>query len=89
MIILGMKKLMMYGGITKMTIYNPKYDKRTAIFTELCSLYESNNSDFYYILDGLVTILNDNQLEQVKQLIVNGEVEKDDYNPELDAASYT
>ena len=44
-----------------MTIYK---DKSLTIFTELCSLYESNDSNFYDILD-------DDQLAQIEDIITN------------------
>ena len=51
-----------------MTIYK---DKSLTIFTELCSLYESNDSNFYDILDAIVNVLDDEQLNQVEDIIVN------------------
>ena len=46
-------------------------DKSLTIFTELCSLYESNDSNFYDILDAIVNVLDDEQLNQVEDIIVN------------------
>ena len=51
-----------------MTIYK---DKSLTIFTELCSLYESNDSNFYDMLDAIVNILDDDQLAQIEDIIVN------------------
>ena len=51
-----------------MTIYK---DKSLTIFTELCSLYESNDSNFYDILDAIVNILDDEQLNQVEDMLTN------------------
>ena len=51
-----------------MTIYK---DKSLTIFTELFSLYESSDSNFYDILDAIVNILDDEQLNQVEDIIVN------------------
>ena len=42
-----------------MTIYNPKYDKRTAIFTELCKVIEEDSYAIYDILDAVVGTLNE------------------------------
>jgi len=69
-----------------MTIYNPKYDKRTAIFTELCKVIEEDSYAIYDILDAVVGTLNDKQLDEISDVIVN---QYGDYNSESDAASYT
>ena len=44
-----------------MTIYNPKYDKRTAIFTELCKVIEEDSFAIYDILDAIVGTLNEDK----------------------------
>ena len=55
-----------------MTIYNPKYDKRTAIFTELCKVIEGRFiRQFYDILDAVVGTLNEQQLNEISDVIVN------------------
>ena len=54
-----------------MTINNPKYDKRTAIFTELCKVIEEDSYAIYDILDALVGSLNDKQLDEITDVIVN------------------
>ncbi len=46
-------------------------DKSLTVFTELCSLYESNDSNFYDILDAIVNILDDEQLNQVEDMLTN------------------
>ena len=46
-------------------------DKSLTIFTELCSLYESNDSNFYDMLDAIVNLLDDEQLTQIEDIIVN------------------
>ena len=46
-------------------------DKSLTVFTELCSLYESNDSNFYDMLDAIVNILDDDQLAQIEDIIVN------------------
>ena len=51
-----------------MTTYK---DKSLTIFTELCSHYESNDTNFYDILDAIVNVLDDEQLNQVEDIIVN------------------
>ena len=51
-----------------MTTYK---DKSLTIFTELCSLYESNASNYYDILDAIENVLDDEQLNQVEDIIVN------------------
>ena len=52
-----------------MTYY--QRDKSLTVFTELCSLYESNDSNFYDMLDAIVNILDDDQLAQIEDIIVN------------------
>jgi hypothetical protein len=59
----------MWGN--KMTINNPKYDKQTAIFTELCSIIEEDSQSVYDVLDAIVGILNNSQLNEVEDIIVN------------------
>ena len=54
-----------------MTIYNPKYDKRTAIFTELCKAIEEDSYAIYDILDAVVGTLNEQQLNEISDVIVN------------------
>ena len=39
-----------------MTINNPKYDKQTAIFTELCSIIEEDSQSVYDVLDAIVAV---------------------------------
>ena len=46
-------------------------DQKTTIFSELCALYESNDTDFYNILDSIVEIMSQDQLEQLEDIIVN------------------
>ena len=46
-------------------------DKSLTVFTELCSLYESNDSNFYDMLDDIVNLLDDEQLTQIEDIIVN------------------
>ena len=46
-------------------------DKSLTVFTELCSLYESNDSNFYDMLDAIVNLLDDEQLTQIEDIIVN------------------
>ena len=48
-----------------------KYDKRTAIFTELCKVIEEDSYAIYDILDAIVGTLNDKQLDEITDLIVN------------------
>ena len=52
-----------------MTMY--KDDKSLTVFTELCSLYESNDANFYDMLDAIVNLLDDEQLAQIEDIIVN------------------
>ena len=52
-----------------MTIY--KDDKSLTVFTELCDLYESNDANFYDMLDAIVNILDDEQLNQIEDIITN------------------
>ena len=54
-----------------MTIYNPKYDNRTAIFTELCKVIEEDSYAIYDILDAVVGTLNEQQLNEISDVIVN------------------
>ena len=54
-----------------MTIYNPKYDKRTAIFTALCKVIEEDSYAIYDILDAIVGTLNEQQLNEISDVIVN------------------
>ena len=46
-------------------------DKPLTIFTELCALYESNDANFYDMLDAIVNLLDDEQLAQIEDIIVN------------------
>ena len=46
-------------------------DKSLTVFTELCSLYESNDANFYDMLDAIVNLLDDEQLAQIEDIIVN------------------
>ena len=48
-----------------------KYDKRTAIFTELCKVIEEDSYAIYDILDAVVGTLNDKQLDEISDVIVN------------------
>ena len=50
-----------------MTINNPKYDKRTAIFTELCKVIEEDSYAIYDILDAVVGTLNEQQLNRSEE----------------------
>ena len=52
-----------------MTIY--KDDKSLTVFTELCDLYESNDANFYDMLDDIVNLLDDEQLAQIEDIITN------------------
>tara|TARA_S200000501_G_scaffold196633_1_gene185105 strand:+ start:497 stop:670 length:174 start_codon:yes stop_codon:yes gene_type:complete len=52
-----------------MTIY--KDDKSLTVFTELCDLYESNDANFYDMLDAIVNLLDDEQLAQIEDIITN------------------
>ena len=52
-----------------MTVY--KDDKSLTVFTELCSLYESNDANFYDMLDAIVNLLDDDQLSQIEDIITN------------------
>ena len=52
-----------------MTVY--KDDKSLTVFTELCALYESNDANFYDMLDAIVNLLDDEQLAQIEDIIVN------------------
>ena len=52
-----------------MTYY--KGDKSLTVFTELCSLYESNDANFYDMLDAIVNLLDDEQLAQIEDIITN------------------
>ena len=52
-----------------MTMY--KDDKSLTVFTELCGLYESNDANFYDMLDAIVNILDDEQLNQIEDIITN------------------
>ena len=52
-----------------MTVY--KDDKSLTVFTELCSLYESNDANFYDMLDAIVNLLDDDQLSQIEDFITN------------------
>ena len=53
----------------KMTYY--KGDKSLTVFTELCSLYESNDANFSDMLDAIVNLLDDDQLSQIEDIITN------------------
>ena len=46
-------------------------DQKTTTFSELCSLYESNNSNFYDVLDAMIELMSQEQLEQLEDIIVN------------------
>ena len=52
-----------------MTYY--KGDKSLTVFTELCGLYESNDGNFYDMLDAIVYLLDDDQLSQIEDIITN------------------
>ena len=52
-----------------MTMY--KDDKSLTVFTELCSLYESNDANFYDMLDAIVNLLDDAQLAEIEDIITN------------------
>jgi len=52
-----------------MTMY--KDDKSLTVFTELCSLYESNDANFCDMLDAIVNLLDDDQLSQIEDIITN------------------
>ena len=52
-----------------MTVY--KDDKSLTVFTELCSLYESNDANFYDMLDAIVNLLDDDQLSEIEDIITN------------------
>ena len=44
-------------------------DQKTTMFSELCSLYESNNSNFYDVLDAMIELMSQEQLEQLEHLV--------------------
>ena len=46
-------------------------DQKTTIYNELYALYESNDANFYNILDSIVEIMSQDQLEQLEDIIVN------------------
>ena len=46
-------------------------DQKTTMFSELCSLYESNDSNFYDVLDAMIELMTQDQLEQLEDIIVN------------------
>ena len=52
-----------------MTYY--KGDKSLTVFTELCALYESNDANFYDMLDAIVNLLDDSQLAEIEDIITN------------------
>ena len=60
---------MLLQEANKMTMY--KDDKSLTVFTELCSLYESNDANFYDKLDAIVNLLDDDQLSQIEDIITN------------------
>ena len=64
-----MAKLVMLLQEAMMTVY--KDDKSLTVFTELCSLYESNDANFYDMLDAIVNLLDDDQLAQIEDIITN------------------
>ena len=64
-----MAKLVMLLQEAMMTVY--KDDKSLTVFTELCSLYESNDANFYDMLDAIVNLLDDDQLSQIEDIITN------------------
>ena len=64
-----MAKLVMLLQEAMMTMY--KDDKSLTVFTELCSLYESNDANFYDMLDAIVNLLDDDQLSQIEDIITN------------------
>ena len=60
---------MLLQEANKMTMY--KDDKSLTVFTELCALYESNDANFYDMLDAIVNLLDDDQLSQIEDIITN------------------
>jgi len=46
-------------------------DQKTTMFSELCSLYESSDSNFYDVLDAMIELMTQDQLEQLEDIIVN------------------
>ena len=60
---------MLLQEANKMTMY--KDDKSLTVFTELCALYESNDANFYDMLDAIVNLLDDDQLSEIEDIITN------------------
>ena len=44
-------------------------DKKVTLYSALCKHYESNNKDFYNILDDIVEILNDKQINKLIEIL--------------------
>tara|TARA_R100001079_G_scaffold92027_1_gene54674 strand:- start:45 stop:200 length:156 start_codon:yes stop_codon:yes gene_type:complete len=40
-------------------------DKKVTLYSALCKHYESNNTNFYNILDDIVEILEDKQINNI------------------------
>ena len=40
-------------------------DKKVTLYSELCKHYESNNTNFYNILDDIVEILEEKQINNI------------------------
>ena len=60
---------MLLQEANKMTMY--KDDKSLTVFTDLCALYESNDANFYDMLDAIVNLLDDDQLSEIEDIITN------------------
>tara|TARA_B100000900_G_C20529874_1_gene695853 strand:- start:764 stop:919 length:156 start_codon:yes stop_codon:yes gene_type:complete len=46
-------------------------DIKVTLFSELCKHYESNNKNFYNILDNIVEILKDEQINNILENLKN------------------
>ena len=46
-------------------------DLKVTLFSELCKHYESNNKDFYNILDDIVEILEKKQINSLLENLKN------------------
>tara|TARA_B100000123_G_scaffold269100_1_gene244680 strand:- start:999 stop:1154 length:156 start_codon:yes stop_codon:yes gene_type:complete len=46
-------------------------DSKVTLYSELCKHYESNNKNFYNILDDIVEILEKNQVNNLLEILKN------------------
>ena len=46
-------------------------DSKVTLYSELCKHYESNNKDFYNILDNIVEILEKKQVNNLLESLKN------------------